>query len=59
MRTVTLAALGVFNPQRLFQGVEVKGIDDGLDAFPLQGMGHRVQAHFLGVGHLLDADDDV
>ena len=54
-----LAALGVLDPQPLLQGVEVKGIDDGLDAFPLQGMGHRVQADFLGVGHLFDADDDV
>ena len=42
----------------LFQGVEVKGVDDGRNAFALQGMGHRVQAHFLGFGDLLDADDD-
>jgi hypothetical protein len=40
-------------------GREVVRVDDGFDAGPDEGIGLRVYLNVGGVGHLLDAADDV
>jgi hypothetical protein len=51
-------ALLLPDPQTFLKGIEIKGIDDTFDPFPLEIMGDGIQPDILGLGNLFNTDDD-
>lgn len=48
-------AVAVLDPQPLFQGVGVIGVDDERDTLPHEGVGYRIDLDLGGIRNLFDA----